>query len=1232
MRKPFVNLHTHSYYSILNAVAAPKDILKKAISLEYPAVALTDTGVGYGLVDFYEQSQKIGKIKPILGAEIFVTQDSRFEQRAGIDGKEGYLLLIVKDHTGYENLLHIISKAHLEGFYYKPRADWELLSKHYEGLIALTGATGGIVGRDLRDKSPQHAEELLEKIITTFGKENTYLELVSRQFSEQIDLNKWKVEQAQKRELPLVVTSDARYLEPEYEEACDTLMCIGKNQDVNDPHRIRFAEKNWFKSYEEIEQELHYIPGELLEEARKNTLKVADSITLKLDFGKSLLPQFEVPYGETEASQLRKDCEAGIKKRFGKTNEQIEERLDYELSIVAKMGFDAYFLIVADFINFARSNDIAVGPGRGSAAGSLVAYLLEITNVDPLKYELLFERFLNPERISMPDIDIDFSDERRDEVLQYVTERYGADKVSKVCTFGTLAAKAALKDVGRAQGIPFTQMNTMTKVLPNRPGFTLADAEKVTDFQELLKQNEALQKVFNVAKKLEGCVRHVSVHACAVMIAPDDLSCYSPLQWTPGAEKVKITQFPYQQLEHLGLLKMDFLGLKNLTILEKAIANINYKKEVHIELEKIPIDDEKTFEMMARGETTGVFQFESAGMRRYLRELKPTEFEDLVAMNALYRPGPMEYIPQYIEGKHDPEKVKYMHEVLEPILRKTYGIAVYQEQVLKIAQVFAGFSLGEADILRKAIGKKIASILAEQRKRFIEGATEKGYPQKLAIKIFDEIIVPFSGYGFNRSHAVCYARIAYETAYLRANYPVEFMAAMMTTDRNKTDRIVLEMNECAAMAIEILPPAINESGSYFTVISHQVNEDQMEMGGEENQEFQEKNQESRIKNQGGKKLEARSQESGKLKNEEMKAPLIKGVGGFDPKTIGTKQIRFGLSAIKGLGEETVDKIILERKNGGYFSSLMDFAKRVPAKLMNKKTLEALAFSGAFDEFGDRKAVVDSLDDLSRYAKEQQEKSEAGQMGLFGGIDEEAISFALKDSKATKDDILKWERESMGLFVSDHPLKGLKGYFEKYGTLIGHLSEVDDVGTKKTLHGIVTSVRNIVTKRGKRMAILEIEDTSGKIEGAVFPQIYDKIPTAALQQDAFIRTKGKVEERDGILNFIVDEVIMGDLQKVQKQLERGGITWNSESKKSSVVFSASDSAAPEQAKPLRLVIPEGFAKEKVEALKELLRNYKSNSEESIKVIVVIDGNEVKIPFEVVYSEGLDRGIDELGLAS
>jgi DNA polymerase-3 subunit alpha len=970
-----------------------------------------------------------------------------------------------------------------------------------------------------------------------------------------------------------VVTSDARYANPEDEEAVDTLFCIHRNQQVSDPNRFKMVEKDWFKNWEEMAKILDFVPEKLLEKSRENSLKIAERIDLKLEFGLDLLPHCEVDQNKTEASQLRENCVKNVEKFYGEDFQKdpkfrgiIEERLNYELSIIGKMGFDAYFLIVQDFINFAKNNNIAVGPGRGSAAGSIVSYLLGITSIDPIKYELLFERFLNPERISMPDIDIDFSDERREEVFQYVIEKYGMDKVSKVCTFGTLSAKAALKDVGRAQGVPYSEMNLFTKLLPNRPGFKLDEALDVPDFKTLVGSKPHLKKVFDVAKKLEGCVRHVSVHACAVIIGKDDLSKYTPLQWAPGAEEIKITQFPYQKLENIGLLKMDFLGLKNLSILEKAIGLIKITTGEELDLQKIPIDDKKTFEMFARGETTGVFQFESAGMRRYLKELQPTEFEDLVAMNALYRPGPMEYIPDYIKGKHNPKKVKYVDKALQPLLEKTYGIAVYQEQILKIAQIFAGFSLGQADILRKAIGKKKVKLLAEQRLKFIDGAINNGFTKKLAVKIFDDIIVPFSGYGFNRSHAVCYSRIAYETAYLRANYPVEFMAAMMTTDRNNTDRIVLEMSECNTMGIDVLPPSINESFSYFTVVNFEI------------------------------------QKQEKLLTE----------------TENPAKIRFGLSAIKGLGEETVDQIIAERKSRGKFESLQDFAKRVNPRLINKKTLEALAFSGGFDEFGNRRAVVDSLDDLTIYAKEYHEKKEAGQMGLFGGVDETAVDFTLKNTVATKKDILNWERESLGMFVSDHPLKGLSKYFEKFGQLIGKITE-ENVGKKCTLHGMVTEVRRITTKSGKQMAIITIEDTSGKIELPIFPQKFAKIPAKALEKDAFIRIKGKVEERDGIFNMIPDDIKIGDLEKIQRihRFEEEG-------------QDSAKSITNPQDEIFIIEIPAKTLKSQIMDLKSLLKANESTDEKSQKVELIFNHQKKEVPFKVLMTKDLKENLKRVFL--
>ena len=1211
--KKFVNLHTHSFYSILESNMSPRDLLQCAQDKGCPAVAMTDSGGAYGLIEFYQTAQQNfpaetghdAGIKPILGIEVAVAKDSLFERRAGIDGREGSLVLLAKNLQGYENILKIVSEAWLKGFYHKPRADWDLLAKYSAGIIVLTGGTGGLIGKTLQNFGEKKATEVFEKSREIFGAENVFLELVARDYPQQTALNKFKLTLVEQFSADFIVTSDARYQNPEDEEAVDTLFCIHRNQQVSDPNRFRMAEKNWFKSWEEMTEILNYVSAEDLEKSREISLRLAEEIQVELPFGQNLLPHCEVSTGETEASQLRKNCESQIERLYGEKLKKdpkfrgiIEDRLNYELSIIGKMGFEAYFLIVQDFINFAKKNDIAVGPGRGSAAGSIVSYLLGITTIDPIEYELLFERFLNPERISMPDIDIDFSDERREEVFAYVIEKYGMEKVSKVCTFGTLSAKAALKDVGRAQGVDFSEMNAFTKLLPTRPGFKLADAVEIADFKVLIDTKPHLKKVYEVAKKVEGCVRHVSVHACAVIIGKDDLSKYTPLQWAPGAEEIKITQYPYQRLEDIGLLKMDFLGLKNLSILEKAIDLIKITTGKTLDLQKIPIDDKKTFEMFARGETTGVFQFESAGMRRYLKELEPTEFEDLVAMNALYRPGPMEYIPDYIKGKHNPKSVKYIDKVLEPVLKKTYGIAVYQEQILKIAQIFAGFSLGQADILRKAIGKKKVKLLAEQRLKFIDGAVANGFTKKLAIKIFDDVIVPFSGYGFNRSHAVCYSRIAYETAYLRANYPVEFMAAMMTTDRNNTDRIVLEMSECQTMGIEVLPPSVNESWSHFTVVDFEIPR---------------KNQES---------LELNCENSEKQPHPN--PPENSGLEGEGVVKKNPAKIRFGLTAIKGLGEETVDQIIAERKSRGKFESLQDFAKRINPKLLNKKTLEALAFSGAFDEFGDRRAIVDSLDDLATFAKEYHEKQEAGQMGLFGGTGAAAVDFVLKKTIATKKDILQWERESLGMYVSDHPLKGLSRYFAKFGQLIGKIGP-ENVGKKVTIHGLVTNVRKITTKSGKNMAIITLEDTSGKIELPIFPFKYDKTPSKAMEKDAFIRVKGKVEERDGNFNIIPDEIKVGDLEKIQRvhRFEEETTPLSEGTEKNPHRLAGRGAK-----KSFVIEIPAKTLKSQVMDLKNLLKNNESTDEKAQKVELIFNHQKKEVPFRVLITKDLREDLKRI----
>lgn len=1176
---------------MLEAILRPKQILECAKNLGCPAAALTDTGVGHGLIEFYEASEKTEGVKPILGAEIFIARDSRFERRAGIDGREGYIVALARTNRGYSHLMKLISESQLTGLYVRPRVDKELLQTCHEGLTVLTGGTQGYIGQVFLEHGEAKAREALGTLQDIFGKEYVFLELMSRNNEETKELNTFFVQLNKEGIAPCVITNNARYATPDDEEACNTLYAIGQNDRTAQGAKLSIIAGSYFKSFEEMAQELGYIPEEILEEARQNTLAIAESVSTSIEFGNYMFPTFELPEGTTPAQQLRTLCEQAIPARYGSSpNPEIQKRLDYELSVIGSMGFDAYFLIVADFVAYAKKNDIAVGPGRGSAAGSIVSYLLDITTIDPLRYGLLFERFLNPERVSMPDIDIDFSDERRDEVIGYVIDKYGAEKVSRVCTFGTMAAKAALKDVGRVNGIPFAEMNALTKTLPNRPGFSLSDAEQMKEVQSLLTEKPHLKNIFALAKRLEGCVRHVSVHACAVIIGADDLSRTIPVQWAPGSEDIKITQYPFQQLDHLGILKMDFLGLKNLSVLEKTILNIRSTTGEDIVLADIPIDDAKTFEMLSRGETTGVFQFESAGMRRYLKELGPTELEDLIAMAALYRPGPMDSIPDYIRGKNKPEEVQYEVPELKPFLERTYGVIVYQEQVQRVVQEFAGFSLGAGYLLIKAVGKKIPALLQEQKQKFMDGAQEKGYSKALAEKIFN-LIEPFSGYGFNKSHSTCYARIAYETAYMRANYPVQFMAAMMTTDSSNTDRIKLEMSECRTMGIEVLPPSVNQSGGSFTIIPVEGSTQQVSL------------------------------------NE-----------GDDEKPLHNFMIRFGLTAIKGLGEETVEQIIIERNKNGAFASLQDFARRVPVRLLNKKTLEALAFSGAFDMFGDRKAIVDSLDDLSRFAKEEQEKALSGQMGLFGGEGEKAIEFTLQDTKATKEDILRWEREILGLFVSDHPLKGLGGYFEKYGHLIGTLAAAEDAGQKRTLHGLVTGVRRMVTKRGQNMAIVQMEDTSGGMEVAIFPAVYPDIPEAAMEVDSFIKVKGRIEERDGALTMIADEISVGNLSDIQQsgwakernpdEPDAPAATPKKPSKTASKQDETQSSSRYTRTDThfLTIHLPEGVTRKTVTDLRALLDVCQNPTGK--RVSLCMEGKYHPLPFRVDVSDQLVQDIDHL----
>ncbi|PLX24622.1 DNA polymerase III subunit alpha, partial [Candidatus Parcubacteria bacterium] len=818
----FVHLHTHSHYSLLDGLSTIDNLIAKAKEQGASALALTDHGVMYGAIEFYQKCKK-ADIKPIIGVEAYLAKNS-LEDRNPKE-KPYHIILLARNNQGYKNLLKLTTIAHLEGFYYKPRLDWKTLEEHSEGLIATTACINGPVARHLKGNQIETAKNNVKKLIKIFGQDNVYLEIQGRNMPEQAIVNEGMKKLAKEFDLPLIATNDIHYTESDDDQAHDVLICIQTKHKQADKDRMSYLGEDYSMYSEEKFKELFPDNPEAIE----NTQKLADRCNVEIELGVLQLPHYDLPEGVSAEEQLRKLSIEGVKKRFGhETNDipqNIKERMDYELSVIEKTGFAAYFLIVQDFVNWAKSQEIVVGPGRGSAAGSLVSYLIGITNIDPLEYNLIFERFLNPERISMPDIDLDFADIRRDEVIKYVEKKYGEDHVAQIITFGTMAARAAVRDVGRVLGYSYGYCDQVAKLIPMFTSLKEA-LETVEELKKIYEDDLEAQRLLDMAIKVEGLARHSSTHACAVLITKDPLTNYTPLQYASGDDKTIVSQYSMHPVEDLGLLKMDFLGLKNLTIIEQTISIVEATKGVKINIEKIPLDDQKAFKLFQAGETTGVFQLESGGMKRYLKQLKPTELEDIIAMVSLYRPGPMEFIPDFIAGKHGKKEVTYLHPKLEPILKNTYGIAIYQEQIMQIARDLAGFSYGQADVLRKAVGKKIKKLLDEQEEKLISGMVNNGIDKKTATKIW-EFIVPFARYGFNRSHAACYAMIAYQTAYLKANYPEAFMAALLTADQDNIDRVTIEINECRNMNMEVLPPDVNESFGTFAVVE---NEDKNKMG------------------------------------------------------------------------------------------------------------------------------------------------------------------------------------------------------------------------------------------------------------------------------------------------------------------------------------------------------------------------------------------------------------------
>ncbi|MFZ2187628.1 MAG: DNA polymerase III subunit alpha [Candidatus Moraniibacteriota bacterium] len=1065
----FTHLHVHSHYSLLTALPKLEELLAQAKEFGMTSLALTDTSALYGAVEFYSKAKDLS-IKPIFGAEMHICENHLSKNNTAEDRRRHQLVLLVKNETGYKNLMKLISVAQLDGFYYKARADKKLLRQYHEGLIALSGSLQGEVPSEIIYGNHERAKMAALEYQDIFGVENFYLELGPNfEYENQLIANQGLIQISRETGIPIVAASDVHYVKREHAAIQDILLCIRDNKKVTDKERASMMSLDLsMRSEAEMTKIFADFP-----EAITNTQKIADACDFKIHLGENHLPEFPLPEGKTADAFLRELCEIGLTKRYtGKSiTEEQRARMDYELSVIEKTGFASYFLIVQDFVNWAKNNGVVVGPGRGSAAGSFVAYLTSITDLDPIEYNLLFERFLNPERISMPDIDMDFADNRRDNVLNYVREKYGNDHVAQIITFGTMAARAAIRDVGRALGFPYDICDKTSKMIPMFTSIAKALAE-VPEFKQWYVENADAKKLIDAATQVEGLVRHASMHACGVVITKDPVTEYTPLQRVSGTRVGVVTQYANSTkcaaVEKIGLLKMDFLGLKNLTIIQDTLRIIRKIKNVDIDIEKIPIDDELTFKLLQEAHTTGVFQLESSGMKRYLKQLKPTVFEDIIAMVALYRPGPMDYIPDFIGGKHGTKKIEYLHPSLEPILQNTYGVAVYQEQLMQIARDLAGFSYGEADVLRKAVGKKIKELVVEQREKFIDGCIEKGVRKTVAEKVFS-FIEPFAGYGFNRSHAACYALIGYQTAYLKAHYPSEFMAALLTSDQDNIDRIAIEVREAKELGIQVMPPHINESFGEFAVIV------------------------------GYDPASTRLGEAGKV-----------------------ERVRFGLNAIKNVGTVVAEEIVEERKRGGKYASLENFVERVKTKDLNKKSVEALIKVGALEGFGERNQLLESIDVILQYGRNLKSIADTHASSLFGGMTMPTSKIQLSPALlATKKMTLGWEKELLGLYVSDHPVNEYQAYFDRTATPLRDLEKQPD-DSRVRIGGVITDVRKILTKKQNTMYFIGLEDMTGRVELLVFGKTAERTGSSWIEDEVVI-VDARVSQKDGTLKCIAEGV-------------------------------------------------------------------------------------------------------------
>ena len=1088
----YVHLHNHTHHSLLDGLTKIPDLVARVKDMGMTACAITDHGTMSGTIEFYKAAKAAG-IKPIIGMEAYVAARGRADRDPQKDKARYHLILLAMNNTGYRNLMKLSTLANLEGMYYKPRIDHELLEQYNEGLIALSACASGELGEQLRLDNYAEAKRIASWYKSIFG-DRYYLELQDHghpdcpsKWDVQVKINQYLEQLSAELGIECVVSSDGHYLNHADQDAHEILLCVGTGSYLSDEKRMSLKDF-----------ELHVTdPADIIARWNKtnpqavaNTKRIAERCNIDIELGKILIPKFPTPNGESEKEYLDHLVYTGMAVRYAglsledaktKSNQALRElltdpqreRLDMEFGVLDTMGYNGYFLIVQDFINWGKSQGIIFGPGRGSAAGSIIAYALNITDLDPLKYDLLFERFLNPDRISMPDIDIDIQDTRRNEVIEYCANKYGHDRVANICTFGTMAARASVRDVARVLQVPYGESDRLAKLIPPPvQGRHVPIKKSLVDDPDLKKEyetNPTAKTVYDFASQLEGTIRSHGVHAAGVVIAPDDLVKFVPLEM--AQKGVVATQYPMSPVEELGLLKMDFLGLSNLSIINNALRIIRKVYKTEIDLSQLPLDDEETYKLFQRGDTTGVFQLESAGMKRYLRQLRPSVFEDIIAMVALYRPGPMQFIDSFIKRKHGEEPITYLHPGMENSLQNTYGILVYQEQFMQISKEWCGFTGGQADTLRKAVGKKKIDLMQKVKPEFVEGAVKVGGATAAIAETFWEQLEEFANYCFNKSHAACYGLIAYWTAYLKAHYPDAFMAALMTSDQDDTERLAIEMTECKHMGIDVLNPDVNESFVEFAVVP------------------------------------------------------------------GENKIRFGMAAVKGVGVGAVEEILRARALDGGFSSIEDFAKKVSTAKFNRKAWESLIKTGAFDAFGDRSHLLFNLDTIQAFASKVQKEAASGQTDLFGLLGDAAaatqptVTLQPAPSQHSDKERLMWERELMGLYISAHPLDSFETYLREQTQPLSQLKPDYD-GREMTLGGIITNVRTIITKSGTRMAFVALEDKFGEGEVIVFPNLYEQVG-AKLVQDAVVRVTGKnsARDRDGNLGdeskLIANEIVLID---------------------------------------------------------------------------------------------------------